>query len=286
VQSNSPGVQRSYRVHRGFGEAGRDAEPEETGMTRLNAEEIAQYAYRAGFRGQGLTTAVAVALAESSGNTRAHNDTPPDNSYGLWQINMLGALGPERRRQYDLDSNSELFNPAVNARVANSISSDGKDWGPWSTYTNGMYKQHLDKARRAAREVTENRGKGDGGRGQGGSGNGGQGGQGGRGNGGFAVDTGMLDAFAKRTRNVADELTSVATKQVRGVREIADDSFGKIGKESGFAGALDSFGAALQRQVKGVGSNADALAASTAKTSNAYRRQDDELAQSLRPRNR
>lgn len=106
----------------------------------------------------------------------------------------------------------------------------------------------------------------------------------GKAGGGFTVDTGMLDAFARRTRTVADELTSVAGTHVRDVREIADDSFGRIGKESGFAAALDRFGAALQRQVKGVGSNADALAASTARTSNAYRHQDDELAQALKNR--
>src|SRR5262245_39639114 len=105
-------------------------------MSHYNPELIAHYAYPPGVRGHGLSTAVAVALAESGGNTRAHNAVPPDNSYGLWQINMIGDLGPDRRHQYHLKSNDELFDPATNARVANSLSNDGSNFGPWSTYTN------------------------------------------------------------------------------------------------------------------------------------------------------
>jgi hypothetical protein len=41
--------------------------------------------------------AVAIALAESGGNPAAHNPVPPDDSWGLWQINMRGHLGPVRR---------------------------------------------------------------------------------------------------------------------------------------------------------------------------------------------
>lgn len=119
-------------------------------MSTLSPEQIARHAYDAGFRGDDLAIAVAVALAESTGDPRAHNPVPPDNSYGLWQINMIGALGPERRRQYGLDANRDLFDPAVNAKVANKISSDGNNWTPWSTYTNGAYRRHLDRAERAA----------------------------------------------------------------------------------------------------------------------------------------
>src|SRR5436309_6417798 len=110
-------------------------------MSTLNAEQIAQHAYRAGFRGEALTTAVAIALAESGGNTRAHNGTPPDNSYGLWQVNMLGSMGPARRKEFGLDSNNDLFNPDENAKAAYAIAGHGKHFGPWSTYTNGAYKK-------------------------------------------------------------------------------------------------------------------------------------------------
>ena len=86
--------------------------------------------------------AYAIAMAESSGNARAHNPNAGtgDNSYGLFQINMLGAMGPERRRQYGLSSNDSLFDPLTNAKVAFRMSNGGKSWGPWSTYGSGAYK--------------------------------------------------------------------------------------------------------------------------------------------------
>ncbi len=205
-------------------------------MDKLTPEQIARHAYDAGFRGDGLTTAVAVALAESGG---AHYG---DNSFGLWQ---------------------------VNAEAANAISKDGTDFTPWVAYTNGSYRQFLDEARGAAKAVTSGGGKGA-------AGGGGDGGAD-----GFAVDTDLLTAYVRSTRKVADGLAAVGTNHLRRVRSIADDSFGLIGKESGFAAALDNFGAALQRQVKGVGGNADTLASSTAKAARAYRDRDDEIAAHL-----
>lgn len=99
---------------------------------------------QAGFKGDGLRMAYAIAMAESGGNARAHNGNrnTGDNSYGLFQINMLGGMGPERRRQYGLSSNDALFDPLTNARVAYKMSNGGKNWGPWSTYGNGAYQKY------------------------------------------------------------------------------------------------------------------------------------------------
>jgi Lysozyme like domain/Peptidase M15 len=115
----------------------------------LSAAEIARVAHGAGFRGDALERAVAVALAESGGDRMAHNTDPPDNSYGLWQINMYGSLGPARRAAYDLRSNRALFDPEANARAAWRISGRGRDFTPWSVYTSGSYRGHLDDARAA-----------------------------------------------------------------------------------------------------------------------------------------
>lgn len=246
-------------------------------MSELSPAEIARYAHEAGFRGQDLTIAVAVALAESGGDPRAHNDTPPDNSYGLWQINMLGSLGPARRREFGLESNRELFDPLENAKAANRISGDGRSWTPWTTYTSGKYRQYLDEARRGVEAMK----RGGGGPGGGGRGGGSGGGGGGRGGGGFSVDVGVLRDYARRTRNGADELTALGRGHVREIREIADDSFGRIGRQSGFAEALDNFGAALRKQVKAVAHNTDALAASASRSARAYRDQDDDNARSF-----
>ena len=99
---------------------------------------------QAGFSGNGLKMAYAIAMAESGGSAKAHNGNANtgDNSYGLFQINMLGAMGPERRRQYGLSSNDDLYDPLVNAKVAYKMSKGGTSWGPWSTYGSGAYKQY------------------------------------------------------------------------------------------------------------------------------------------------
>jgi len=119
-------------------------------MARLTDAQIAGYAKAAGFSGDALAKAVAIALAESGGNPNAHNAVPPDNSYGLWQINMLGSMGPARRKQFGLKSNSDLFNPATNAKAAYALSNSGKSFLPWTTYTSGRYLAYMSRARKAA----------------------------------------------------------------------------------------------------------------------------------------
>lgn len=100
-----------------------------------------------GFTGQGLRIAMAVAYAESKGNAKAFNDnrSTGDLSYGLFQINMIDNLGPDRRKRYKLNSNEDLFNPVINATVAFKMSKGGEDWSPWSTYKSGAYRSYLGK---------------------------------------------------------------------------------------------------------------------------------------------
>lgn len=117
-------------------------------------EEVAwiawQYWGQTGFQSNiNAAIATAVAWAESKGNTQAHNAVPPDNSYGLWQINMLGNLGTSRRAQYNLASNNDLFSPATNARVAFDISAKGKNWKAWSTFQSGAYLAYYAQAKKA-----------------------------------------------------------------------------------------------------------------------------------------
>jgi len=69
--------------------------------------------------------AAEIATAESGGNPYA---VSPTDDIGLWQIN-LPSWGPAMAST----------NPVVNARAAVTISYDGSDWGPWTTYTSGAY---------------------------------------------------------------------------------------------------------------------------------------------------
>ena len=99
-------------------------------------------------------TAGAVCLAESGGNYNALNDTPRtgDLSYGLWQINMIGSLGPARRKHFGLELNGELFTPSVNAHAAYTLYRDaGRRFTDWSTY---KHRTHVQFMARMARAVT------------------------------------------------------------------------------------------------------------------------------------
>lgn len=108
-------------------------------MPGLSQNAIYTLARQAGLADGPAQTAAAIAMAESGGNPNSHNSTPPDDSYGLWQINMLGALGPARRTLYQLKANTDLYDPATNARVMSAISKQGQDFKPWTTYTSGAY---------------------------------------------------------------------------------------------------------------------------------------------------
>lgn len=123
-------------------------------MPQYSAEEIAWVASLywdiPAVMSDDVVVATAIALAESGGDTQAHNPdaSTRDDSYGLWQVNMYGGLGPDRRREFNLTADTDLFDPQTNARVAWGIFHNvGNDFSPWTTYTSGDYKTHMAAAR-------------------------------------------------------------------------------------------------------------------------------------------
>jgi hypothetical protein len=124
-------------------------------MTVLSDRDIAAVAAQAGWRGNDLYTAIAVALAESGGDDHNHNPIPPDDSYGLWQINMLGSMGPSRRAQFNLKSNDDLYDPKTNARVAKAIQGSS-GWSAWTTYTSKKYTEFTNRAKIAVDQTDMN----------------------------------------------------------------------------------------------------------------------------------
>ena len=116
---------------------------------QLPPKKLKAILYEVGFRGSNLKEAWAVAMKESTGRPRSHNDNPNtgDNSYGLFQINMIGSLGPARLKQYKLDSNKDLFNPLTNAKIAFQMSNGGKNWSGWNgigSSTTKWFKEYPD----------------------------------------------------------------------------------------------------------------------------------------------
>ncbi len=108
-----------------------------TKKTMLKPHELKDILHDVGFRGDGLKKAWATAMKESTGRPMAHNknSNTGDNSYGLFQINMIGSLGPARLKQFDLKDNKDLFDPHTNARIAFEMSNGGKDWSAWHGIT-------------------------------------------------------------------------------------------------------------------------------------------------------
>lgn len=143
----------------GSGEGTRDFGSFRGGQGQLSDTELMQVLQEAGFSGQGLITAFAVARAESGGNSRAFNGNANtgDKSYGLFQINMLGNMGADRRNAYGLSSNEDLYDPVTNARIAFAMSKGGSKWSDWSVHPSSKgrgakgsgYEQYLDDARAA-----------------------------------------------------------------------------------------------------------------------------------------
>jgi hypothetical protein len=103
-------------------------------LTDLELKELLSLV---GFKGKDLVVAWAVAKKESNGRPLAFNGNHKtgDSSYGMFQINMIDQLGPDRREKFDLDSNAELFNPVKNAEITYYMTKGGDDWSSWKGIT-------------------------------------------------------------------------------------------------------------------------------------------------------
>jgi len=120
---------------------------EEIDITQPIAQpNLERLAIEGGFTPEQARIMAAIAMAESGGVARSLNDVGDDNSFGLWQINMIDVpdykLGEERRAKLNLKTNDELYNPATNVRAAKMIF-DEQGFEAWGAYTNGTYKDFL-----------------------------------------------------------------------------------------------------------------------------------------------
>jgi hypothetical protein len=117
-------------------------------MTVLSSGEIKAYAAQAGFSGQALNTIVAIALAESGGDTGAQNlNDPNGGSFGLVQINGSHFQGGGTTKSCALDAQCSM-------NYAFTLwSSQGFE--PWGTYdphnpdVTPAYEQYLPTAEQA-----------------------------------------------------------------------------------------------------------------------------------------
>lgn len=119
-------------------------------MSQLNAQQIAALLQQQGVAKEKIPTMTAISLAESGGRLQAFNPNAQtgDRSYGLFQVNMHGGLGPARMKQFGLKNEKDLFNPETNVRAAKQIL-ESQGLGAWSVYKSGKYKEYLPQAQKA-----------------------------------------------------------------------------------------------------------------------------------------
>lgn len=99
----------------------------------LTGVQLSELLSAVGFKGQAHKIAWGIAMRESNARPMALNNNAKtgDSSYGIFQINMIGNLGVDRRAKFGLESNAQLNNPVVNAQVAYHMSAGGTDFGAW-----------------------------------------------------------------------------------------------------------------------------------------------------------
>lgn len=105
----------------------------EKAVEPLTGHELSNLLYNVGFTGKAHKLAWGIVMRESNARPKAHNQNSKtgDNSYGIFQINMIGSLGADRRAKYGLKDNAELFNPVTSAEIAFKMSAGGSDFGAW-----------------------------------------------------------------------------------------------------------------------------------------------------------
>lgn len=103
------------------------------GLTELTDKQLVDLLSQVGFKGKSLKLAWAIVMRESRGHPTSHNNNPStgDNSYGLFQINMIGSLGEDRKEKFGITKNSDLLDPVTNAQAAFYMSAKGTNFGSW-----------------------------------------------------------------------------------------------------------------------------------------------------------
>lgn len=112
------------------------------GGTVLSPGQMATLAYQHGVRPKNEAIRMgAIAMRESHGRPWVHNYDPPrDDSWGLWQINVLPQANPRFKSWH-------LTDPNVNAK-AMSILHKAAGEAPWGGYPESSFSGYLAAARR------------------------------------------------------------------------------------------------------------------------------------------
>lgn len=151
-------LQRIVEAQTRANNAGKDTGPavEIKSGSSVGTKDLIKLGLSQGLAPQEAITMAAIALGESGGRPSAHNPnrSTGDNSFGLWQINMIDRLGPERARALGIKDYNQLKDPNINAKAMRMIlKSQGLN--AWSVYRSGAHRQYLPEVRRAYAELKQ-----------------------------------------------------------------------------------------------------------------------------------
>ena len=113
----------------------------------LTDKELKELLSAVGFEGKALKMAWAIAKSESNARPMAYNGNrnTGDSSYGIFQINMLGELGIDRKEKFELKSNILLFDPVINSEITYYMTKGGTNWSSWSSLNGVRFKEFLNE---------------------------------------------------------------------------------------------------------------------------------------------
>jgi len=149
------GVGESATVRRVANQIGATNYPSLAGSKQsMDPYDVARLLYKRGFRGKDITNMLAISWRESRWIPGAMADDDDDLSYGLFQINMLGKMGPARRGYFKISKNEELYDPETNVRAARILFGGG-NYAPWNIDGNPLAKTEsiMPKAQAITKEL-------------------------------------------------------------------------------------------------------------------------------------
>ena len=146
--------ERTKKIESLFGDIGKVANLPKDDPQQYDIPTLVPLLKSVGATDEEAVRLAAIGMHESSGDPNARNTTWPDNSYGLFQINMLDEpgykLGEERRKKYGI-TNADLLNPKTNAAVALDIMrTQGRS--AWST-DDMVTPAQLEKGRESLKPI-------------------------------------------------------------------------------------------------------------------------------------
>lgn len=126
-------------------------------MAKLEAGEVLWLAKSAGFTDEQARVMTVISYFESGWDTSVLNDNSAtgDLSYGLWQINMIGAENARLRKlAYGIKKNEELFDPATNAKAAR-ITYGWQKYSAWSVWNHRSSNSNWGRIEAEVRNTSE-----------------------------------------------------------------------------------------------------------------------------------